>query len=426
MVDPRRPFAPSSFTRLARAHAASAGGDALFVIALAGSVFFSLDFDAARWRVALYLALTVAPFAVAAPFIGPALDRIPGGRRWVVIGSMALRAIFAVLVIRHLDAIWFYPEAFLMLVLAKAYSISKSALVPTTVRSDAELVRANSRLTVLSGIAVAVVFPFGGLLLRFGGSGWVLGLSAVLFTVGIVLAFQLPPVRVASQPEGEMERAELRSAGIVLATSAIGSMRAIVGFLTFMLAFAFKDDDASLWYLGVAAVCAQAGVFVGAMIAPFLRRMAREQTIMAGCLISVVLGGVAGALVGGLAAAGFLALLVGAASNAAKQAFDALVQRDAPDANRGRSFAKFETRFQLFWVIGALIPIVVPIPMTWGFLAIALLAAVSATSYLVGQSQVRKGKVPQRRIQLSRRPWVGLLRRRENIPPSQEDPSGLP
>ena len=29
---------------------------------------------------------------------------------------------------------------------------------------------------------------------------------------------------------------------------------------------------------------------------------------------------------------------------------------DAPDANRGRSFARFETRFQLAWVIGAFIP----------------------------------------------------------------------
>ena len=39
----------------------------------------------------------------------------------------------------------------------------------------------------------------------------------------------------------------------------------------------------------------------------------------------------------------------------AKLAFDSIVQRDAPDANRGRSFAKFETRFQIIWVVGALL-----------------------------------------------------------------------
>ena len=48
---------------------------------------------------------------------------------------------------------------------------------------------------------------------------------------------------------------------------------------------------------------------------------------------------------------------------ARKLAFDSLVQRDAPDANRGRSFARFETRFQLVWVIGALLPLLLlPIP----------------------------------------------------------------
>jgi len=44
-----------------------------------------------------------------------------------------------------------------------------------------------------------------------------------------------------------------------------------------------------------------------------------------------------------------------------KQAFDAVVQRDAPDANRGRSFARFESRFQVVWVLGAAVPVVIAI-----------------------------------------------------------------
>ena len=76
----------------------------------------------------------------------------------------------------------------------------------------------------------------------------------------------------------------------------------------------------------------------------------------------------------------------------AKQAFDSIVQRDAPDANRGRSFARFETRFQLVWVIGALIPIVVPIPAELGF--VLIVAAVAAVRRrcptCVGMSRVRK------------------------------------
>ncbi len=65
-------------------------GDALFAVALAGSVFFAVPLGQARWKVALYLLLTFAPFAVAAPLIGPVLDRLKGGRRWMIVGSMVL------------------------------------------------------------------------------------------------------------------------------------------------------------------------------------------------------------------------------------------------------------------------------------------------------------------------------------------------
>ena len=44
----------------------------------------------AQWKVGLYLLLTFAPFAVAAPLIGPVIDRLKGGRRWMIIGSLAL------------------------------------------------------------------------------------------------------------------------------------------------------------------------------------------------------------------------------------------------------------------------------------------------------------------------------------------------
>ena len=57
----------------------SVAGDALIALALAGSLFFDIDPNAARWKVALYLALTMAPFAVVAPLIGPALDRLGAG-----------------------------------------------------------------------------------------------------------------------------------------------------------------------------------------------------------------------------------------------------------------------------------------------------------------------------------------------------------
>jgi hypothetical protein len=412
--DARRPFATSPFARLARTHALGTGGDALFGIALAGTIFFQLDFDQARTRTALYLLLTIAPFAVAAPLIGPALDRVRGGRRWVIAGCQVSRVIVCFLIIRHLDSLLFYPEAFAMLVLGKVYSISKSALVPTTVRSDKELVEANSKLTMLSAIAVVVVAPFGGLLLRLGDSPtWPLTLAMVVFIGAAITAFQLPPARVASQPPGEAERMELRAAGIFLAASAMGLLRAIVGFLLFMLAFYFKD--LGLVQLGIAAGAAQVGFFIGAFLAPHLRRATTEERMLVGSLAVVFVAAVVCTLVGGLVGAAVLSFVVGGTSTTGKQAFDAIVQRDAPDANRGRSFARFETRFQLFWVIGALIPIVIPIPIELGFAIIAAVASFALISYLVGVSQIRSGGIPR-----------GPRKRRARRPGPIAPPAGPP
>ncbi|CAM5299936.1 hypothetical protein STANM309S_04301 [Streptomyces tanashiensis] len=54
-------------------------GDVMITVALASTVFFSVPTDEARGRVALYLAVTMAPFTLLAPVIGPLLDRIPHG-----------------------------------------------------------------------------------------------------------------------------------------------------------------------------------------------------------------------------------------------------------------------------------------------------------------------------------------------------------
>ena len=85
--------------------------------------------------------------------------------------------------------------------------------------------------------------------------------------------------------------------------------------------------------------------------------------------------GVLAAWGGGIVAAAALAMCVGIAASSGKLAFDSVVQRDAPDANRGRSFARFETRFQLTWVVGAFLPVVISIPMEVGFIVIAACAA---------------------------------------------------
>jgi len=387
-------FRVSRFTRLARVQVFSTSGDALLTVALAGSIFFSLDADAARGRTALYLLLTMAPFAVVAPLIGPAIDRTRGGRRWMVMASCAGRAVVALAMARYLDSLLLFPLAFAALGLGKGYHVAKSALVPTLVRRDEELVEANSKLVLISGIAGAVAGPAAAALSLLGASV-PLVLAAVVFGVGTAQAVKLPSEAVATGPVDAQELAELRGAGIMLGASATAILRLIVGFLIFLLAFELKQADAATIWYGVILAASVVGNFAGALTAPLLRRHLREERMLAGVLLAVAVVALATAWTSGYAAAAVLAFVVGLAAGMGKLAFDAIVQRDAPDANQGRSFARFETRFQLVWVVGALIPVLIPagvMSQRLGFLVIGGLAAFGAVTYVGGLRATARGE----------------------------------
>ena len=148
----RRPSVVSPFARLARTHALMAAGDAVIAIALAGSLFFDISPGAARTKVALYLLFTMLPFTIVAPLVGPAIDRMAGGRRAIVMACAVGKAVVSVFMITHLDGLALFPLAFTTLVLSKAYAVCKSALVPSLVRNDEELVEANSKLGLLAGV----------------------------------------------------------------------------------------------------------------------------------------------------------------------------------------------------------------------------------------------------------------------------------
>lgn len=402
--DPRRPWVPPAFTRLARVHALSVAGDTMFMAAMAGTVFFSVaDFDEARGRVALLLLFTIAPFAVAAPLVGPLLDRARGGRRMMIIAISLARATLCFLLIRHRQEWLFYPEALGFLVASKGYLIARGAVVPTTVRSDSELVKANARLTLLSGVTAAVAAGPALLLLWLGGPGWILALAFLVFITAAGFATQLPKARVAESPADEAEKAELRSIGILIAASSMGAVRIIVGFLVFQVGFYAKDNNLPI-LIAAAAGTAQVGFLVGSVIAPIMRRHFTEERMLATALSVTVAAAAGAALIGFIAAgsdivlglaAAMLTFGVGVTANVAKQAFDAIVQRDAPDANRGRSFARFETRFQLVWVLGALIPTAIVLPMELGFVVVMGIAAFSLLSYLIGRRRAAVGEDPR-------------------------------
>lgn len=378
----------SPFARLALTHVLSMAGDTLVTIALAGSLFFSISPHAAQGRVALYLLLTMAPFAVVAPLLGPVLDRSRNGRRTVVVLSLVGRVVVCLLMAGHLHSLLLFPEAFVVLVLSKSYLITKAALVPATVGDDRELVRANARLAVLAAVAGFVAAGPGALVLKlsFLGAPWVLRLAAVVFAVGAFAGVRLAraPVDRAPAPTAT-EAAELKSHGILLGATAMAVLRGAVGFLTFLLAFAFRRAHAPSWWFGIAVGASLIGTLIGAVLAPRARRLVSEERMLTASLIAVALAAAIGARFGNRDAASALAGVVGFAASSGKLAFDSIVQRDAPDAAQGRAFARFETRFQLVWVAAALLPVVVPVPTRVGMIMLAVACGGATIFYVLGR-----------------------------------------
>jgi Na+/melibiose symporter-like transporter len=172
---------------------------------------------------------------------------------------------------------------------------------------------------------------------------------------------------------------------VLLAASAMAVLRAAVGFLAFLLAFSLRNEGAPAWWFGIVLGASAVGALLGAAVAPPLRRWVREERILLGSLIAVSLAAVGALQIGGRPSAAFLAGFVGVAASAGRLCFDSIVQRDAPEADQARSFARFETRFQLAWVLGALTPVALTMPRSLGYGVLAVACTVAAATYLTGR-----------------------------------------
>lgn len=410
-----------SFGRLAVTHLLMVTGDAFMTVALAGSLFFSISPSAARSKVALYLALSVAPFAVVAPALGPLLDRSRGARRAMVMIAGAARVVLCLLMARDLHSLLLFPEAFLVLVASKLYLVGKAALVPATVGSGPELVRANSRLALIAGLAGLAGGVPAAIILKipFLGAPWVLRADAVVLALATVSAARLrnpgrPPQRApaAAEPDGAADgpaptgaagagateaeteapapswrRTRLRAMPptVLAASTAMAVLRGTVGLITFLLAFELRRQHAATWWYGVVLVTSVGGALLATLVTPVLRRVLREENIILGALLLVAAGGGAAFAMGGRGAAIMLAGAIGLAAGAAKVAFDSMVQRDVDETARGRAFARFETRFQLAWVLGALIPVGISLSNGPGEILVAVASTAAGAIYMAGR-----------------------------------------
>lgn len=365
---------PLAFRRLVVVQAIHSAGDAMVAVALANTLFFNVPIGEARDKVGLYLVLTMTPFAVLSPLVGPWLDRRRGAYRIGILVSALGRSILAVLLSTRTEVVTLYPLAFGLLVMSRVYGISRSAIVPNAIGEEKPLIWANSWLAITSVAGAAVGAGIGAGLQQVFSLRWSLVLAAVLFAVLVPPAFALP------KPETGKRRQKVKGDYRSLLTSrligggvAMGASRATVGFLTFLLAFLLRASGDGTKGFATAVAAAGIGGFAGSALAPTLRRVLHEPVLLLSSLVVMGLGGLLTANNFSWRTAALVSFLVGFGSTAGRLAFDSLVQHDAPEQIRGRTFARYETIFQLCWVVGAGLATLIPFESRGGLRTLALI-----------------------------------------------------
>jgi len=176
-------------------------GDAFVIVALAGTLFFNTSLDQARSQVILYLLVTMAPFIVLAPFIGPMLDRVQQGRRYIMAGTMLARGLlcWGMSAALH-NPLTLFPAAFGVLILQKAYGVTRSAVTPRLLPPELTLVSANARSSLIALVASTVGVALAGAISWLAGPAWVLRVGALIYIAGTILGIRLPDSVDAPDP----------------------------------------------------------------------------------------------------------------------------------------------------------------------------------------------------------------------------------
>jgi hypothetical protein len=377
------------FRRLAESHAGAVGGDTLVALGLAGTLFFSVPSTEARENVALYLLITLAPFAVIGPFLGRVYERFPSAYRGGLLVSSGARSILALIMVLQLETVFLFPLAFGLLVFSRFHGISRSSLLPVVLEGPGDLIAANAQLARIGVLASAVVAPIGALGIWMSDGRAALIFAAGLYAWSAVTATGLPTLdremlsTIAAGQQMPPGGYRIPPRPVRLARFATAGVRFLNGFLLLLVAFAFRaETDANVLDFSALLASAGFGFFLAALITPMLDRyVSEEPMVVAGLAIEAGAAFIA-AQIFGLPAAAFLAAAAGFAWGTAKFGFDGLLQATMPTQVRGRAFTNSETFFQFAWVVGALIPIVPVMSVEFGLVLAGLIALVVQVVYV--------------------------------------------
>jgi MFS family permease len=363
--------------RLIELHAFNAAGDAALAISLAGTLFFKVPSSEARGQIALFLGITMLPFAVMAPLIGPFLDRFRRGRRWAIGATMLLRALgcWTLAGAVSTKSAWMFPAALACLIASKAYGVTRASAVPRVIPEGLTLVKANSRIS-LAGIAgAAISAPLAGLT-SWIGPQWSLRYAALVFIGGTVLAILLPARVDSAAGEESVDLRDVTDSGrrsrragitpvVITALRCNAGLRMLSGFLTMFMAFLLRNQPIHGWEhrrtLLLALVIGSAGVgsTLGTVAGSMVKARAPELLVLLTLVIDAA-AAVYAALFFGLLPAMILGLVAGMSQSLGKLSLDALIQREVPEAVRTSVFARSETLLQLSWVIGGFLGVFMP------------------------------------------------------------------
>jgi len=400
--------------------AATSIADAFVAVSLAGTIFFSTNIDQARGRVALFLLVTMAPFAVFTPVIGPALDRMQQGRKFLLAGTLIARGLLCWGMSAAVNnPVTLLPAAFGILVLQKCYGVVRASIAPRLLPAEMSLVKANARSALITLIASSVAAPTAAGIVWAFGAAWLLRIATILYLLFVPLAMRLPDhvdvpvVRDEYQPAGSAsdrgdvptivfelpfiprrgpngtlaleggqpaapteaatpDRRRFRalrtlgSVGPVVAEAMRGNavLRALSGYMIFFLAFLLRSEHFSGVSPDVALGGMVAAAAVGGLAAMGIGSVVGSrapQFLMYTMLVVATVVTGACAWFFGFGAALVVAFVAALGTGLAKLAQDAIVQNEISEDVRSSAFSVTETLHQMSWVLGGLAGLAVSI-----------------------------------------------------------------
>jgi predicted MFS family arabinose efflux permease len=351
----RQTLRSPGFRQLWIAALVSRAGDAINFVALP---IFALEVTGSPVAVGALVIVEVAGLIVGGSTAQLVVDRTPPRR--LLVGMDVSRAVTAL----ALALVPSYPTA---LVVAGALAIGTSwfspasaALVPRLV--DARSLPSANALMWGAGVVLQLIAaPVGGFLAGSGAARVAFGLNALSFVGSAILLTRLPHLpglAVGTSPWRQLPEAlrTVRTITIMppllltqaLAALAVGGTSALLVVLA-QRAYGLSGAGYGAWLAAIGV-----GGLIGPLVSPVVMRLAPSRVIGGAYLVRSV-GDILLGVLGSGWAGGLLLSVYGVNTSTGAVAFQTLVQRDVPEALRGRAFALLDVT----WQSGRLISIAV-------------------------------------------------------------------